>query len=79
MDGELCVLADDPETFASRVVEILADPERARAMVTRARQEVVARWDSHLITEKLVSSYRAALRQKGATLSDPLSCVSDRA
>jgi len=79
VDGELCVLADDPETFASRVVEILVDPERARAMVTRARQEVVARWDSHLITEKLVSSYRAALRQKGAMLSDPLSCVSDRA
>lgn len=79
VDGHLCALADEPAAFAARVVEILADPERARAMVERARREVVSRWDSQVITERLVASYRAALRQKRAPAAAPVTCLSERA
>src|SRR5207237_9167287 len=44
-DGEFCALADDPAGFASRVVALLRDPERAAAMAERAREEVEANWD----------------------------------
>ena len=40
-DGEFCALADDPEEFARKVVEILSRPEQARSHGrTRAR----AKW-----------------------------------
>ncbi len=63
-DGEFCALADDPDSFARRVVEILSDPAGARAMVERARREVVENWDSAVITERLAACYREALQAK---------------
>ncbi len=79
VDGEFCALADDAQGFAAKVVEILEDPEGARAMVERARREVVANWDSQVLTARLVESYRTALREKRGSASPALTCLSDRA
>ncbi|MBI1787541.1 MAG: glycosyltransferase [Acidobacteria bacterium] len=70
VDGEFCLLADDPDGFAERVLRVLAGPEETREMVLRARTEVEQNWDMARITRKLVESYRDALREKrGATVS----------
>jgi GT2 family glycosyltransferase len=65
-DGEICFLADDPIAFADRVIELFANPERGAALAKAARDEVMANWDMRAITEKLVASYREALRKKRA-------------
>jgi len=61
------------------VVEILEDPGRARAMVERARQEVVAHWDSAIITARLAEEYREGLRRKRAVAPAALTFSADRA
>jgi len=66
-DGEFCALADRPEEFAAKVVEILNCPEQARAMTERARAEVEANWDMPELTRRLEESYRAVLREKRKT------------
>ncbi len=66
-DGEFCALADDPEQFAAKVIEILNRPEQARGMTERARAEVEANWDMPLLTRRLEESYRAVLREKRRT------------
>jgi GT2 family glycosyltransferase/glycosyltransferase involved in cell wall biosynthesis len=76
-DGELCALADDPDTFAARILELFASPERGRQMALRARQEVAERWDSARITERLAESYRAALAEKRGRAG--VTCLSSRA
>jgi glycosyltransferase involved in cell wall biosynthesis len=65
-DGELCALADDPQDFADRVVELLHDPAKAAEMATRARAEIVERRDTGVMAEKLVASYRAELKRKSS-------------
>jgi glycosyltransferase involved in cell wall biosynthesis len=64
--GEVCFLADDPNEFAGRVVELLRDPDRGAKMARRAREEVAENWDMPVITGRLVDSYREGLRQKRA-------------
>jgi GT2 family glycosyltransferase/glycosyltransferase involved in cell wall biosynthesis len=56
-DGGICALADDPEGFAERVLDLLAHPEKAEQMAARARAEVVARRDMRTMTHRLVESY----------------------
>jgi len=63
-DGEFCFLADDPQEFADRVIELFAHPEKGEELARAARQEVMANWDMRAITEKLVASYREALQRK---------------
>ncbi|MCS7315480.1 MAG: glycosyltransferase [Bryobacterales bacterium] len=77
-DGEFCALADDAETFARRVVEILEDPGKVRAMVERARHEVVRNWDSAVLTARLAACYRDALRAKRGAPAG-ITCPSVRA
>jgi GT2 family glycosyltransferase/glycosyltransferase involved in cell wall biosynthesis len=57
VDGEICALADDPESFAQHVLELLANPEKASAMALRARASVVATRDMRTMTKRLVESY----------------------
>ena len=71
VDGEFCALADGPEEFATKVVEILNAPEQSRAMTERARGEVDANWDMPVLTRKLEESYRAVLREKRRTTCPP--------
>jgi GT2 family glycosyltransferase len=63
-DGEFCALADAPEVFAAKVLEILNGPREAQAMAQRARAEVEANWDMPLLTRKLERSYREVVREK---------------
>jgi len=63
-DGEFCFLADDPLAFADRVIELFTNPERGEQLAAAARAEIMANWDMPAITEKLVASYRAALKTK---------------
>ena len=63
-DGEFCALAADAEAFAGHVVELLENPEKARAMAARARAEVVEHRDMKAMTEKLTGSYKAAILAK---------------
>jgi glycosyltransferase involved in cell wall biosynthesis len=63
-DCTTCALADDPSTFAGQVIRVLEDPEAARCMALRARQEVVEHWDMATITARLAESYRSAVVAK---------------
>jgi O-antigen biosynthesis protein len=63
-NGDVCLLADDPNEFAARVVELLQDCEKGAQMAQRARREVAENWDMPVITARLVESYREAVRQK---------------
>jgi O-antigen biosynthesis protein len=63
-DGEICGLAKDPAEFARKIVELFDDPEKARKLACRAREQVVATRDMRVLTERLVESYREVLREK---------------
>jgi hypothetical protein len=45
-------------------VALLDDPEKARKLACRAREQVVATRDMRVLTERLVESYREVLKQK---------------
>jgi glycosyltransferase involved in cell wall biosynthesis len=70
-DAEFCLLADQPETFADKVLQLFDDPRLAADMAARARAEVVANWDMAAITARLVESYWDAVREKNPTLPLP--------
>ena len=70
-DGEFCLLADQPEPFAEKVLQVLDDPPLAAEMAARARAEVVANWDMAAITARLVESYGDAVREKNPTSPSP--------
>jgi O-antigen biosynthesis protein len=63
-DGELCGLADDPEGFAERVLNVLENPGKAGEMAARARADVEQNWDMGVITGRLVESYRDLVERK---------------
>jgi GT2 family glycosyltransferase/glycosyltransferase involved in cell wall biosynthesis len=74
-DGEFCALADDPASFAAKIVELFTHPERATEMTLRARREVEANWDIRDATRRLAESYREALAEKrGCTLIKEPAC-----
>ena len=63
-DGESCCLADDPVTFAEKVLFLFSHSDAAMDMAARARKEVVANWNIATIGRKLEASYREVLREK---------------
>jgi glycosyltransferase involved in cell wall biosynthesis len=63
-DGEFCLLADDPQEFAQKVVALFREPQQAEAMARRARAEVEENWDMAKITARLERSYRDAAAEK---------------
>jgi GT2 family glycosyltransferase len=63
-DGAICALADDPEVFARKIIELFDRPEEAEAMAIRAREYVAASRDMRMMTAKLEQSYRSAIRKK---------------
>jgi len=63
-DGDICALADDPAEFAAHIIKLLEDPPGAAEMARRARKRVEATRDMAVLTERLVESYRDALRTK---------------
>jgi GT2 family glycosyltransferase/glycosyltransferase involved in cell wall biosynthesis len=66
VDGEFCSLADDPETFAAKTIQLLQDSEAAAQMAERARAEVEANWDMAVVTQRLVHRYQEILQRKRA-------------
>ncbi len=63
-DGEICALADEPEEFAAKIVELFNDAEKARELARRARDQVAATRDMVVLTRQLVESYREVVRGK---------------
>ena len=66
-DGESCCLADDPVTFAEKVLFLFSHSDTAIDMAARARKEVVANWNMATMVRKLEAGYREVLREKRAT------------
>ncbi len=62
-DDEICALADDPDTFALRVVDLLGDSQTAAAMARRARAEVEEKRDMRAMTGRLVDCYVNEVRR----------------
>jgi sugar transferase (PEP-CTERM/EpsH1 system associated) len=72
-DGDTIMLADDPDSFAQRVVELLEAPDRAREMGRRARAFVLERYAWSAIVRTIDSAYHDAMRsgsvrERGAAL-----------
>jgi GT2 family glycosyltransferase/glycosyltransferase involved in cell wall biosynthesis len=63
-DGDICALADSPDEFAQKIVELFVDPQKASELATRARERVVATRDMGVLTRRLLESYRAVLKAK---------------
>ena len=63
VDGEVCALADEPEAFAQKILDLLENPTEAEAMTRRARAEVTSKRDMRVMTERLVESYRTEVRR----------------
>ncbi|HLJ44988.1 MAG TPA: glycosyltransferase [Bryobacteraceae bacterium] len=69
-DSTVCELADTPEQFAQKILELFNDPARAARLANHAREFVVAHHDMAGMTKRLVDSYQALLASKrGTTLS----------
>lgn len=67
VDGEVCALADDAETFARHAVRLLDNAEEAEALARRARAHVESERDMRVMTAKLMDGYRAEVaRMRGA-------------
>jgi glycosyltransferase involved in cell wall biosynthesis len=63
VDGDICVLADDPESFARGVIDLVKNPDEATNLSRRARAYVVENRDMRAITARLVDSYRAEIQR----------------
>jgi GT2 family glycosyltransferase len=63
-NGEICALADDPDEFAEKTLELIKNPAAAEAMAARAREQVVRERDMRAMTEQLVECYGAEVALK---------------
>jgi glycosyltransferase involved in cell wall biosynthesis len=72
-DGEtgLLVPPRDPEALAAAVIQLLADPDRSRAMGAAGRQKLDAECSPRVVAEQTVDVYRSAIadRQAARTMS----------
>ncbi len=68
--GEIVELAETPQAFVAATLSLLDDPEKARAMARRARDEVERNWSAERRTAKLEQHYREVLRRKLNLASD---------
>lgn len=67
-DGQICRLADTPEEFAARIVDIFEGRASWREMVARARAYVEEQRDIARMTERLVDVYRRLVSEKRSAL-----------
>jgi GT2 family glycosyltransferase/glycosyltransferase involved in cell wall biosynthesis len=58
-DGAVCALADDPDEFARKTLDLLEDTNAAEALALRAREQVVEQRDMRGMTERLLECYKA--------------------
>ena len=71
--GETGVLVPphDPAALAEAIVQVLRDPDRARAMGTKGRARAVDLFDERLVIERQLRVYRRLLADKGLALAAP--------
>ncbi len=65
VDGAHLVLADSPAAFAQRVIEMLEQPEQARAMGRRAADLVRSRFDWSRIAEQFLDECARVVEPRG--------------
>lgn len=63
-DGQICLLADGPEDFADRILELFRRPDLGEDLARRARAYVEQRHDAACMAARLVESYRELLAGK---------------
>jgi glycosyltransferase involved in cell wall biosynthesis len=65
-DGEtgLLVPPRDPEALATAVIELLADPERSRAMGAAGRQKLDAECSPQVVAKQTIDVYRRAIHDR---------------
>jgi glycosyltransferase involved in cell wall biosynthesis len=68
-DGVVCALADDPDSFAERILHLFQYPEKAAAMAKRAREHVAAERDIAAMMKKLEEGYRVIVNRKRSAIS----------
>ena len=71
-DGKDVLIADDPELFARKILDLLADREHWRSLVHSARQTVAGRYDWNLIAQHLMSAYAAIRPNSDGAKPSPL-------
>jgi len=71
-DGKDLLIADEPEAFASQILDLLADRERWRSMVNSARQTVASRYDWNLVAQHLLDDYARICPAPGGSALSPL-------
>ncbi len=60
-DGEICAIADSPEAFAQRIVELFEKPDDAAGSQRRARDYVITERDITRMTGRLLDVYHRLL------------------
>jgi GT2 family glycosyltransferase/glycosyltransferase involved in cell wall biosynthesis len=66
-DGEICALADEPESFAQHVIRLLRNPQEAAEMAERAREYVMRERDIAVMTANLAECYKTEVRRMRAS------------
>ncbi|MFZ5979901.1 MAG: glycosyltransferase family 4 protein [Candidatus Zixiibacteriota bacterium] len=59
-DGEDILVADDPYTFAQKIIGLFRQPEKREAMSLKARQTALEKYSWKIIAPKLENVYRTA-------------------
>lgn len=69
VDGRDLLIADDPLSFARRVLQLLAEPNQARSLARQGRQTVAVRYDWQVIAPQLEEAYQATVMAHQVTLN----------
>lgn len=71
-EGKDLLIADQPETMARQILDLLADRELWRSVVSSARQTVVSHYDWNLVAEHLLAAYARLRPPADNSASSPL-------
>jgi GT2 family glycosyltransferase len=71
-EGKDLLIADRPEAFACKILDLLADRERWRSMASSARKTVANRYDWGLVAQHLLSAYARIRPAPNGSAPSPL-------
>jgi polysaccharide biosynthesis protein PslH len=75
-DGEALTLADDPNSFASKILELLGNTQRAKDLGTAARGFVLKNWTWEAHFQQLEDNYVRALQEVSGEKPETLQSTS---
>jgi glycosyltransferase involved in cell wall biosynthesis len=75
--GIVCELADDPASFATATLKLLADEEYGQLLARNARRLVEAHRDSRQAVTRLEALYRGEIARMRSTAASPSADMSD--